>query len=636
MKVLAFKLFSLLVWLCLCMPAVSCFGQSRIDVACSVSADTCYAGDGVDYVVNVTGASSPDRPTIELPTGLSLEFVGGSDRSSRFVAIDGNGRKTERVDAGYVFQFRLIAGRPGQYFVPAPKVKVNGKEYDGTPVRLRVIEPENDDNFAMTISVVNDSPYIGEPVTLKVRWQLAANVKNISIAALPGQDAFELATPHDRVPTGQQNDPTRVEFQMFGRGVVGLWSQETIKGQTVRVLTIEQVLVPKEAGKIDLGPMSIAFDAVVGQKPRSFFDAPWDARDMTRRVVSRSNAVTLRVRSLPEADRPADFGGLVGEYSIKTSASAAKVGVGDPLTLTATITGPDPLGRVELPVMDQQRGFAGAFKVSPEGWHADTSPESNPRLASISIRAAEASVSAIPSLQFAYFDPKRGEYRVARSEPISLSVRPTKVVTSADGIGGAGAVPSGSPATPMVPTAGGLLANSSSVDVLRNEAWSLSAAARSPMGVTLLTAPIAGFAAAAWIVRRAGTSSTTRRALARERRRATAAIQRAATATGVSDALHSYVGALLGRDATTLTAEDSAHAVAEQWPMPGRDLLRLLRECDASTFGDTPANLDSLRARALEWLGQIVRSSTRVLPVIGVNSSLATNSALDLSKGAAR
>jgi len=100
--------------------------------------------------------------------------------------------------------------------------------------------------------------------------------------------------------------------------------------------------------------------------------------------------------------------------------------------------------------------------------------------------------------------------------------------------------------------------------------------------------------------------------------------------------LHSYVGALLGRDATTLTAEDSAHAVAEQWPMPGRDLLRLLRECDASTFGDTPANLDSLRARALEWLGQIVRSSTRVLPVIGVNSSLAANSALDVSKGAAR
>lgn len=588
-----------------------CAGQTQpIGVTCTTSAESCYAGDGVDYTVSVSGTSNPERPTIDAPAGLSLEFVGGSTRSSQSISLGSGGRRIEHVETGYVFQYRLTAARAGQFVVPPPRVNVNGKSYDGTPVRLRVLEPESDDGFSLSISVDNDTPYVGEAVTLRVFWRLASSVKNIAIAVVPGQDSFDLATPHDRVPSGQQNDPSRVEFPMFGRTVVGVWSEESVRGQTFRVLTVEQVIVPREAGSIELGPMSIAFDAVVGQRPRGFFDAPWDARDVTRRVVTRSNAVTMRVRPLPEAGRPAGFRGLVGKYSIKSSASAASVGVGDPFKLAVTIEGPDPLARVEVPALDDLGEFRGAFKASAEGWVAESAPESNPRQMSISIRATDANVASIPSLQLPYFDPERGEYRIAKSDPIPLNVRATRVVTTADGVGGGlrGPGPGG---PPLAQSASGLLANSLSDDALRDEVWSPDDTATSPLGIAILAAPIAAFAGTAWIVRRGALARSPRRSLRIEGKRAAAALKQASEAAAVGDALQRFAGAVLGREPATLASEEATTGIGELWPALGHDLARLLRACDAARFGDSPVDTAALRAGALDWLGRAHQSVLR-------------------------
>lgn len=586
----------------------ACAGQTQeVRVTCTTSAESCYSGDGVDYVVNVSGSSSPERPTIEVPPGLSMEFVGGSDRSSRFVAIDSSGRKSERVESGYVFQFRLTVSRSGQFVVPAPRVVVNGTTHEGTALRLRVLEPENDDGFVLSMSVDNDAPYVGEPVRLRVSWRLASSVKNISIAAVPGQDSLDLATPHDRAPGGRKDDPSRVEFQMFGRTVVGVWSEEAVRGQTFRVLTVEQVVVPLGAGSIDIGPMNIAFDAVVGQRPRGFFDAPWDARELTRRVVSRSNVVKLRVRPLPEAGRPAGFGGLVGRYSIKASAEPRSVGVGDPIKLTITVEGPDPLARVDNPALDGIIAFARSFKVSPEGWASESSPDGNPKKSSISIRVTDTGVTSIPALELPYFDPERAEYRTARSDPIPLKVRPTKVVTSADGVGGAGVHSPGAVGPALVQTARGLLANSESHDALRDEAWNVGGMVKSPLGVAFLGAPIAAYAAAAWVVRRGSRSRSPRRTLARARKHALHGVARAAGAAEVSDALAAYVGVIVHREATTLEAEEAAGAVGDRWPTLREGLARLMNVCDASRYGDTPANMQELREGTIDWINHAHR-----------------------------
>ncbi len=585
-------------------------GDSKVNVSCSVSGDSCYAGDGVDYVVNVSGSASPERPSVEMPAGLSLGFVGGSDRSSRFVAIE-NGKRSERVEEGYVFQFRVTAERAGEYVIPAPKVVVGGKEYRGNPLRLRVLEPETDNGFGLSISVDNDAPYVGEPVRMRVMWRLAANVKNISIAALPGQEAFELATPHDRVPTGQQNDPTRVEFQMFGRTVVGVWSQEVVGGQATRVLSVEQVIVPKEAGTIELGPMSIAFDAVVGQKPRGFFDSPFDARDVTKRVVSRSNAVKLRVKALPERGRPADFRGLVGEYSVKASASATEVGVGEPFNLSVTIEGPDPLARIENPPIEEQAEFGSSFRASPEGWVAEAGPESNPRRMSISIRATDAGVSSIPALRFPYFDPKRGEYRVASSAAIPLKVRATRVVTTADGVRGESGSAPAAGSVPLALKGMGLLANSESADALVDEGWGMRELMGSRAGLAALAGPPVVCLAAVCVAWRRRVLGVASRRLSRERARGAAALRRAQNATQVHDALQGYVGVLMGREASALSAEESVGAIGDWWPELGSELGGLMRRCDSSRFGGVPTAAEELRADALSWLERVHRQALR-------------------------
>ena len=86
---------------------------------------------------------------------------------------------------------------------------------------------------------------------------------------------------------------------------------------------------------------------------------------MTRKLVVPSNELDLDVVPLPEP-RPPSFTGLVGAYSIETAAAPTAVNVGDPITLTIRIRGPEPLDTIPAPALQTQRSLIADFKVSDE------------------------------------------------------------------------------------------------------------------------------------------------------------------------------------------------------------------------------------------------------------------------------
>ena len=84
---------------------------------------------------------------------------------------------------------------------------------------------------------------------------------------------------------------------------------------------------------------------------------------MTRKLVVPSNELNLEVLPLPEP-RPPSFTGLVGAYSIETAAAPTEVNVGDPITLTIRIRGPEPLENIPAPALHTQQSLVEDFKVS--------------------------------------------------------------------------------------------------------------------------------------------------------------------------------------------------------------------------------------------------------------------------------
>ena len=586
---------ALAAFACLPRPALA-QNSGDVRVTAQLSAPRVYVNDVVDLTVTVEGSNAPDRPMLRVPDGIDAEFVGGSDTSSRFTSII-NGQRQERVSQGYVFQYRLTPSREGTFTIPGPEVMVNGKVHSAAPLRFSAVRPDPSDEFFLRMQVDRDDLYVGEPARLRIVWGLATSVSNVSFSRMPGQADFDLATPRDRVPTGQRgSDDRTAEVNMFGRNVVGVWGEETVNGKTMRTLTFDLIVVPKDAGRHELGPVSITFD--VGARQRSPFDI-FEDRSNVRRASSMSNPVNINVKPLPEKGRPADFGGLVGTFSIKSMAEPRIVSVGDPITLKLLVDGPDPTDRVIAPDLSTVPGF-GAFKLSSEGWHTDSGDLVGPRAFSTTIRVSDAKVTEIPPIELASFDPREGVYKRIRSAPLPLTVRATREVTAADAVSAGAALPVPiTPASSLDSAGPGLVANAEGAWVLADEGGGLMDMVRSPVIAGALIAPPLAFFAATLvrIGRQRGEHESVK--IARARREALKALgEGTPDAPTIGAALRGYAGAVLHIEPAAVTPVDC--------DSPGDPALaeigRVLAACDAGRFGGDFGDLSTVAARARQVL----------------------------------
>src|SRR6185312_3796296 len=74
-----------------------------------------------------------------------------------------------------------------------------------------------------------------------------------------------------------------------------------------------------------------------------------------RRTI-RSEPVTLDVKPLPPK-APPQFSGAIGNFTMTTEAKPTTLQVGDPITVTSTITGRGNFDRVNAPVLEDERGW---------------------------------------------------------------------------------------------------------------------------------------------------------------------------------------------------------------------------------------------------------------------------------------
>jgi hypothetical protein len=162
-------------------------------------------------------------------------------------------------------------------------------------------------------------------------------------------------------------------------------------------------------------------------------------RGVYQKAVAPSNPLTLTVRDLPKAERPAGFNGLIGRYAIQAMAKPTTVHVGDPITLHIHVFGPEYLGNVELPPLSEQHPLASEFRIPKD--RAPGEICNGVKVFTQTIRATHENVTQIPPIELPYFDPDEGRYFVARSDAIPLTVSPTRVVTAQDAEGHAAPAP---------------------------------------------------------------------------------------------------------------------------------------------------------------------------------------------------
>jgi len=480
-------------------------------------------------------------------------------------------------------------------------------------------EPTRREDIRLEIEVGDTAPWVGEAVPFTLRLHLRTDLQGLELR-LPGADdpdgAFRLLAPPE--------DPDRrpgnaLALSAFGREVRAERSRSRIEGRMYTTLTIEQILVPRQPGRVEVGP-ALASCRILVERARGFFD-----RDRIETAVVPSSPIVLDVRPLPEEGRPANFTGLVGRFEIETSAEPRTARVGDPIELTVTIEGAEPLDRIPPPDLAAREDFAENFRVQPSG-----DPPATARGVvrhRYLIRPASDEVEVIPAVRLPHFDPEAGRYRVATSSAIPLDVRPTPTITgldqaaaAAEDVAGTGEAP-----TPLRSLLRSLAANHAGPRLLEDHAFTLASAVRDPGTLAAIAVPPAlwaSLALAVWWRTRSADAAVQRR----RRRRAAAGRARRALddpaidAVGVGRVLRTYAAERWGPDDldddAALTSDECVALVFRHHPQAADDIARVLARCDDARYGGmgSAETADALRDDARGAIERIERSGRDALP----------------------
>ena len=556
--------------------------DARLTVTADVFADRVYLGDSTLLRIVVSGATSPQRPEPPPMDGLLCEYY---DESTSQNVVIVNGRRSEQIERTY--RFRITPLREGTHRIPGFTVRAGSEERTTGAIWISAEPPPPNADYALRITEPGRPVYVGEPVILTLTWYLGGQFRGPTFTMLEPIHGYELRPAPDPRQSLPNVDPKQfAEFSFLGQSTVGMWGVGTLEGRTFTTFEFSCVVVPTHvggpAGRLQFGPVHLAFDRPV-QTPRDVFDRGIFERERAQRVVIASNAVRLDVRSLPTEGRPPKFTGLVGEYALAASASPTDVRVGDPITLTLRVTGPDSLADAAAPRESWLSAFHPNFKLSSDGWRADPGAQPRQRTYSTIIRAQHQDVSSIPPIELAYFDTAVGEYRIARTNEIPLRVASTRRVTAADAVRLEEAVTSREQRRDLTPGPGGLMANAYGPSVLADRsAW----LRRSPwwgVAVSAIVPPLA-VGCVVIVARRHGPS---RRALIhRAIRRAETRVRKAnGDANVIAGALQSAVGVALDIEPDSVTAHD-ARGLAARVPRDiAEGLARIIENAGSRTYG---------------------------------------------------
>ena len=287
--------------------------NAEVSVALTLDRSEAALNDSVRMVVHVSGAREIDTPPVI--GGLKTFRVSRGGASTRVEIV--NGRVTSGIDYTYFIQ----PEKTGVFRIGPARVTVGGKTFASATRALKVVasvSPREGGKgpLFLTASLSCSSAFVEEQVLYTLKLYRRVRVSDISL---------------------QLPEAEHLSFKQLGKPAE---YQSVYEGRTYQVLEVRYALFAGREGAYGLGPARMPMTVHQSrQRPRfGFFDDPFLTTG--RPVTLTSEALELKVLPLPEAGRPVDFSGLVGNFHIESTLQPTEVRQGESATLTARCWGP--------------------------------------------------------------------------------------------------------------------------------------------------------------------------------------------------------------------------------------------------------------------------------------------------------
>jgi BatD DUF11 like domain len=383
-------------------------------------------------VSNARGADAPDNISVD---GLEIHRTGTEQR------VEFNNLN---LTSTVIYNYTILPTKAGTFKIPPQTIRVAGKNLTTPELTLHVTSSGG--------TASGSQPNGAQQQTL--------NAKNIGFLefvvpkrtgyvgeVLPVEIKIGL---NSRVPFQSLEPPSlNVQGVTLQRAQEGEQNFETVGGVTYQTITYKGALAAIHAGRIELPPLETAVTALVRRRApsssgrsRSPFDAfgtrdPFDDpffsdplamfQGEPARIPLKSEPITLEIKPLP-ANSPASFSGAVGHFAMTVEAKPKNVQVGDPITVTSTISGRGNFDRMGAPSLEDERGWH-KYPPSAKFKQDDDVGISGAKTFEMVISPNEKK-SSIPPLSFSYFDPLKEDYVTVRGDPIPVQVEGSAVATA--------------------------------------------------------------------------------------------------------------------------------------------------------------------------------------------------------------
>lgn len=384
------------VWLAVAAGLVPALWAQPITVEASADRTAATLDDRIRLDVVVRGQLR-GTPQLQPPSLDDFRTV-QTGTSQSYTLVNG------QMDASYTFTYILEPAREGDLVIPPFQVTFLGKDYRTAPIHVQVqgqagtpalpgTGPGQSRDLFAVADVDKKRVYVNEQVLYTFYLYYAVRVSNLNYTP-PKFEGFWV----EKLQEGEKQ------------------YHKIMNGRRYLVIEVSTALFPTTSGKLTIEVSNLRL-LEISERSFSFFE-----RGVDRSL--RTQPVELEVLPLPQAGRPADFDGAVGEdLQLAARLDRSQVPEGEPVTMTVTVSGAGNVRTFSKPRLPELP----AFKV----YDADSQTDvenldrvKGTRTYEIVLVPRGPGEFTIPPVRLAYFDTRTSSFKTLETEPLHIEATP--------------------------------------------------------------------------------------------------------------------------------------------------------------------------------------------------------------------
>ena len=353
--------------------------------------------------------------SIETANGFTLAGIDSTDQVIRpsmedmFNSFFGSGNR-----GGYkarVYTFKLKAPKKtGRISVGQIFLTIDGQKRNLTgDIPLSVQRAYTDDALAVTLTPSKKSVYEGEQFNVTLGFHTYEHFEG-------GLQATDMNTGDDFIV--HRSDLSTMKF-------------EPVEGNRREMQASAKFawLASTKSGNLQIPPFKFKYtkrgEPKVVEENKQMGGMTFSSRSIKQESVeteTQTPTINITVKPLPTEGKPADFSGMVGNYSFSADFDRTNLKVGEAMTLSISIKGDGLPGSITDPKLPD----FGEFRSVPPENELNKKIVGNKVITTKNIRVflypKKKGEFTIPEITYSWFNPSKKKYETAKAGPWNVTV----------------------------------------------------------------------------------------------------------------------------------------------------------------------------------------------------------------------